>query len=154
MTSVTRHGERRVRGRLGLPKRAVEAAAERAWAEGNPRRRFTGSIRRYLDRVAAREPNRALRVHGTALYIFDPAGNLVTAWPLPAKYAKAAARSLPSPVAAAASGAGVDPDAPPHDPGPKSGAAGESEGSLPPDPTTAPTPSAARGRLPERDDHT
>ena len=103
MTAVTRHGERRVRGRLGLPKRAVEAAAERAWTDGYPRRRFTGSIRRYLDKVAAREAtDRALRVHGGALYVFDPAGNLVTAWALPAKYAKASARPLPTPATASA----------------------------------------------------
>lgn len=147
MTAVTRHAEQRIRGRLGLPKRAIARAAGRAWTEGVRARLYRGAFRVYLDGVAEQESaGREVRVYGQAVYVFAADQALITAWPVPGEYLRAAAH--PS-VASAASGAGVDHDAPPTLPGPQSIEAGESDGSLA-DPTTAPTPFAARERLTER----
>jgi hypothetical protein len=45
---VSRHGERRARQRVGLPKRAVERNAQRALVEGIGYREASGALRRYI----------------------------------------------------------------------------------------------------------
>jgi hypothetical protein len=48
---ITYHGEARLRGRLGFPKRAVKRIATKAVREGRPRQECRGDIRQYLDNV-------------------------------------------------------------------------------------------------------
>lgn len=147
MIPVTRHAEQRLRVRLRVPKRAVRRLADRAWEQGADRDRFRGVFRHYLDAVAQ---GAEVRVWRGAVYVYDSANPaLITVWRVPPQLRGAAGR--PS-VAAAASGAGVDPDAPPTSAGPKSRAAGASEGSLPLNPTTCSHHLAARERSPERTD--
>jgi hypothetical protein len=89
------HGVERIRGRLGLPAKAVERTVNNALARGQKRTEFSGSLRRYLDRLwhRGRELNAAenIIVYGNTIYLF--AGTLlVTAWPLPQKYSNASKR--------------------------------------------------------------
>lgn len=46
---VSRHADRRVRERVGIPRSAVKKMAARARAEGVSRLDTKGSLRRYLD---------------------------------------------------------------------------------------------------------
>ena len=46
---VSRHADRRIRERVGVPRSAVKRMAARARAEGIPRKDTHGSLRRYLD---------------------------------------------------------------------------------------------------------
>lgn len=45
---VSKHGAKRARERVGLPKRAVERNAQRALTEGIGYREATGALRRYI----------------------------------------------------------------------------------------------------------
>ena len=90
--AVTHHAVKRCRKRLGLPKRAVTRNAERAFAEGRQHGDFTGSFKRYLDRVHFKDPSvNQLRVFGGTLFLFAD-GVLITAWPVPPKFRKIAER--------------------------------------------------------------
>lgn len=92
--TLTKHGVRRTRERLGIPKRAVSRMAERALVHGAQRTDFSGALRRYLDahfHNHSRLGNN-MRVYGEHLFIF--AGEtLITAWTLPNEYRGAARRA-------------------------------------------------------------
>ena len=45
---VSRHGERRARQRVGLPKKSVERNAQRALTDGIGYREASGALRRYI----------------------------------------------------------------------------------------------------------
>ena len=83
---ITRHGEARLRERMGVPKKAVARLAERALAEGKTHGEFAGAIKRYLDGVFLEYRNATnMRVYAQHLFIF--AGEkLITAWLLPSKF--------------------------------------------------------------------
>lgn len=83
---VTNHGGKRVRERLGIPKKAVERMAALALSEGKRHADFAGSMRRYLDGVFLehRSANN-LRVYAQHVFVFSGEA-LITAWQLPAKY--------------------------------------------------------------------
>lgn len=83
---ITRHAVKRVRQRLGVPKKTAEKLAEQAWEDGKRVGEFSGRMRRYLDWVVLhREEARkaTLRVHNKYLFVFRD-GCLITAWLLPA----------------------------------------------------------------------
>ena len=81
-----KHGESRIRERLGLPKKAVGKRADRAVSEGTPRTEFSGSIRRYLDLLFHNSGGRAdIRVHDGYVFIVRD-GVVGTMWQLPPKY--------------------------------------------------------------------
>lgn len=88
---VSTHAHERVRGRLGLPAKAVERTVQNALIRGQKRTQFTGSLRRYLDLLWHRGIERAaatdIIVYGDIVYLFKGA-TLVTTWPLPSKYHK------------------------------------------------------------------
>lgn len=82
---ITRHGVKRVRQRLGLPKKAVEKLANEAWENGNDQAQHSGAMRRYLDWVALHKDDArraTLRVHDRYLFVFRD-NALITAWLLP-----------------------------------------------------------------------
>lgn len=69
--TVTPHAEKRTRERMGIPKRAVQRMAEKAWEEGFHHRDAQGRARRYLDRLYLshrRADN--MRVHGSFVWMF------------------------------------------------------------------------------------
>lgn len=85
---VTQHGERRVRERLGVPKRAVARMAEKALTDGTSHSDYSGSFKRYLDGVFL-EYKKAnnMKVYSQHLFVFHDK-TLITAWLLPSKYRK------------------------------------------------------------------
>lgn len=85
---VTKHGQERMRERLGLPKRALVRKAALALERGRPREAFGGPLRDYLNYKHASHGNADnMRVYGHELFIFN-GEDLITAWALPRKYWK------------------------------------------------------------------
>lgn len=83
---VSRHGARRARERLGLPKNAVKKNAERAMWEGVKREETYGPFRRYLDAMYYDYGTaNNLRVYNRHIYIFCNEV-LVTVLKIPYKY--------------------------------------------------------------------
>jgi len=87
MAHVSEHGDRRARKRMGIPRRAIARAAEKARTAGIPRECWAGAIRAYLDRKFLNNPApRDLRIHAGWVYIFDQRdGTFVTCFPLPSR---------------------------------------------------------------------
>ena len=84
---VSRHGEKRTRERLGIPRKAVERMAQKALVEGRSHADFSGSFKRYLDSVFLEHQKAAkMRVYGQHLFIFASDETLITVWMLPEKF--------------------------------------------------------------------
>lgn len=87
---ITKHGEERVRERLGIPKKAVEREIERVMKYGRRRTEFKGPIRAYLDhrfRMGIVFKTYAdVWVYGNNIYLISGEQYLITAWPIPKKY--------------------------------------------------------------------
>lgn len=90
---ITDHADQRVRKRLGLPRKAVDKQATAALERGAAHSDFSGSFRRYLDKVFLSERRASnMRVHAGHLYLF--AGEtLITCWALPPKFRNVKPRS-------------------------------------------------------------
>lgn len=82
--AITHHAERRVRQRLGLPRRAVYRAAIAAWEEGTARVHTRGRLRHYLDQQRIKGDPTDFVVHAEVVWVFR-GEVLVTAWPLPGR---------------------------------------------------------------------
>lgn len=90
---ITTHADERVRKRLGLPRKAVEKQAAAALARGATHADYSGSFRRYLDKVFLSERNASnMRVHAGHLYLFN-GDTLITCWPIPPKFRSVKPRS-------------------------------------------------------------
>ena len=87
---VTKHGYKRIRERLGIPKNAVQKNAENALKYGVPRTDVSGPFRRYLDAIYYEYGTaNNLRAYHRHVYIF--CGEvLVTVLKIPYKYVDAA----------------------------------------------------------------
>ena len=85
-TGVSRHGSDRMRQRIGFNKRAVERTAKIAYLKGITNKNISGSFRRYLDEVAAKEGNIQIRIHGNYVYLFGLNGVLVTVLEVPRQF--------------------------------------------------------------------
>jgi len=69
---ITDHARRRLKERVGLPKRAMQRMADRALQEGQCHRDARGRARRYLDRLYLKEETaNQIRVHGAFVYLFE-----------------------------------------------------------------------------------
>ena len=86
--TITRHAKKRMKERLGLPRSALQKAADRAFEEGRTHSEFNGSAKRYLDSLWFMNKRIGhLRIYGGQVYIF--AGTtLVTVYPVPQKLRK------------------------------------------------------------------
>ena len=80
---VTNHAEKRFKQRVGLPKKACQKHAERAYNEGIKHVDVKGNAGKYLDRLYLeyRTANQ-LRVYGEFVYLFNNR-TLVTVLKLP-----------------------------------------------------------------------
>lgn len=87
---VTEHAKDRTRQRVGLPKRAVEMNAERAFEEGLKHGELNGSLKRFVDTLYLQDRvANNIRVYCGNVYLF--AGRkLITVIQLPQKYRKRA----------------------------------------------------------------
>ena len=87
---VTRHADRRIRERVGVPRSAARKLAVKAKTQGVERRDTSGSLRRYLDYVFYYNDNSdAIYVWAEKVYIFADEA-LVTVLNLPTRYKNAA----------------------------------------------------------------
>jgi nuclear transport factor 2 (NTF2) superfamily protein len=88
---VSRHGERRARQRVGLPKRAVERNAQRALTEGIGYREASGALRRYIGWLYESYDGNGnnIRIYGDKVWIFHDA-ILITVLNVPGEHRKAA----------------------------------------------------------------
>lgn len=88
---VSRHGERRARQRVGLPKRAVERNAKRALVEGIGYREATGALRRYISWLYELYDGNGnnIRIYGDKVWVFHDA-ILITVLNVPGEHRKAA----------------------------------------------------------------
>ncbi len=83
---VTRHGEKRIRKRLGVNKKCANRTAAKAMTLGVTHAEATGKLSRYLDGVYLpyRSANN-MRVYNRAVYLFS-GDILITVLALPKKY--------------------------------------------------------------------
>ncbi len=88
MIPVTKHGDLRVRKRLGLPRKTVEKQAAKAFTDGQPVSAFSGAFKRYLDLQGINFKSVA-RVYKGNIYFYNKEDNaLITCWQVPSKYRK------------------------------------------------------------------
>lgn len=87
---LTKHGDDRLKSRLGLNKKARKRQAHRALEKGIPHEKCTGELRKYLDDRCKKYPqqNAYLVVYGDHIYVFcdlkdDGTRSLVTVLHLP-----------------------------------------------------------------------
>lgn len=86
--NVTRHGEERLRKRVGLPKRIVSKQVIKARQEGKPPEAYKGAFFRYLKYYQIAYKSQPL-VYQNVIYFFSNMdGTLITAWQVPRKYMK------------------------------------------------------------------
>ena len=84
MEQVTKHAKKRLRERISVSKRQVELAIKR----GNNIVDYSGSFRRYLDKIQYKDEKCHLKIYGNHIYIFNPYWFLITALTIPSKYSK------------------------------------------------------------------
>lgn len=84
--NVTRHGEKRSRQRLGVKKKSVGKAAEKALAYGVTHAEAKGSLCRYLNGLYLSHGSaNNMRVYNRCVYLFRGT-SLITVLNLPRKY--------------------------------------------------------------------
>lgn len=87
---LSRHGKKRLRGRMGLSGSAPERIAQRAFESGVPVAGLTGRLRRYLDgQMIRHRSGNNTRVLGEAVFVFQD-DTLVTVYQLPRDLREAA----------------------------------------------------------------
>ena len=88
---VSRHGERRARQRVGLPKKSVERNAQRALTEGIGYREASGALRKYLGWLYERYNGNGnnIRIYGDKVWVFHDE-ILITVLNVPGEHRKAA----------------------------------------------------------------
>ena len=88
---VSKHGAKRARQRVGLPKRSVERNAQRALTEGIGYREASGALRRYISWLYESYDGNGnnIRIYGDKVWIFHDA-ILITVLNVPGEHRKAA----------------------------------------------------------------
>jgi len=88
---ITRHGEKRLRKRVGVTRSASYRTAERAYMYGIDHDHARGRLRRYMEWLYQKHHGKAdnIRIYNGFVFIF--AGKyLLTTFPIPAEYRKTA----------------------------------------------------------------
>ena len=87
-TIVTKHGEKRMRERVGVPKAATKRMAQLAYENGLRRDEVSGSLGRYFDAEFFHDGSaNNVRIWSGKVWIFSD-NRLVTVVGIPAKYKK------------------------------------------------------------------
>lgn len=86
---ITRHANKRLRERIGIPKKSAVGQVEKARRFGRSRLLYTGNMRKYLDLLWHRGQQLGgatdIVVYANSVYLF--AGDfMITMWPLPKKF--------------------------------------------------------------------
>lgn len=88
MAQVTIHANKRIRERVGIPKRAIDRYAANALQDGLTHSDCKGSLKRYVDSLYFRNPDaNNIRIYNGSVYIFHD-DILITVLTLPQKYRK------------------------------------------------------------------
>lgn len=83
---VTKHADKRMRSRVGIPRSAVKKMAAKAMSEVVARLDTHGSLRRYLDKLYYyNQTANNIRVWGEKVWIFSD-NTLITVLDLPQRY--------------------------------------------------------------------
>lgn len=77
---VTRHGEERLRKRMGASRKGAERRAKQAINKGMPLEEFGGCLRAFLEQK--REVGKHYFVYGGHFYVFDTTWVLTTCYPV------------------------------------------------------------------------
>ena len=86
---ITRHADRRIRQRVGLPRSAVERNAQAALEHGLRHAETAGNLHRYLQALYYKyESANNTRIYNDQVYIFHNT-ILITVFPLPRQYRNA-----------------------------------------------------------------
>lgn len=88
MTNLTKHGEKRLRKRGGIPKRIAPRLAEEALLNGKRQKDFKGAFRGYLDKKGMESGKTPIVYRGQIYFFVDT--TLITMFPIPGKYREAA----------------------------------------------------------------
>lgn len=83
---VTKHASKRIRERLGLPKRAVEKNAVEAFHKGKPHSQCKGRLKKYIDYILLHQGHSIKgkpRIWNNMIYLFTNSETLVTVFHLP-----------------------------------------------------------------------
>ena len=88
---VSKHGSKRARQRVGIPKRAVDRMARTAMERGIGYREATGKLRDYIGWLYERYDGNGnnIRVYGDKVYVFHDT-ILITVLNVPGEHRKAA----------------------------------------------------------------
>ena len=91
MLQVSRHGERRARQRVGLPKKSVERMAGVALTEGIGYGNACGALKAYIGWLYKRYDGNGnnIRIYGDKVWVFHDVV-LITVLNVPGKHRKAA----------------------------------------------------------------
>ena len=88
--TATQHAARRIRERMGLPKKAVDDLVNRAYQDGVRHSELSGSLKRYIDGVYLRkERANEIRIYNQHVFLFQ-GSLLITVLELPNKYKRRA----------------------------------------------------------------
>lgn len=81
---VTKHAEKRLRERLGIPKKACSRHAQKALDEGLKHSELSGRAKRYFDGLFLRKHAASkLRVYGEFVFLFNTGDVLITVLDIP-----------------------------------------------------------------------
>ena len=85
---ITKHVIKRIRARMGIPKRAVMRAVEKAYKEGQRSGEFRGQFRAYLDEMKANDgpANEVIVFNGFVFLICEEQekeDRILTGWVVP-----------------------------------------------------------------------
>lgn len=84
--NVTRHGEKRIRKRLGLKKKSADRIAEKALERGVTHAEAKGSLGSYMDSLfLSHGTANNMRIYNRAVYVFRN-NVLITVLALPKRY--------------------------------------------------------------------
>ena len=85
---VTYHGGKRMRERIGVPKRAIQKLADTALEKGVRHKDTAGSLKKYISTLYLQyETANNIRLYGDKVYLF--AGSiLITVLQIPPRYVK------------------------------------------------------------------
>ena len=90
IATVTSHGDKRVRKRIGVNRSGVGSVAERAWQLGLDETTTSGKLKKYIFKIIAKNEYRLrIKIYGENVYIYDNL-KLVTTYNLPTKLKKIA----------------------------------------------------------------
>lgn len=89
MITVSRHAYKRIKQRLGLPRKAVNRLVHESWEKGIRHNQVIGSLRKYLDSLYfENEKPFHIRIYKEKVFLFSKDCVLITILNLPNKFKK------------------------------------------------------------------